>query len=115
MQQTKILTIKSNYSNPIEITQLKANDPRIDTRMLNKEVKPWNMSINGMITFDAGKTGMEMQSDYINAISQFSIDNPPTLQIDAFNLQKMQSKKNSKMDGSDIYSKFKSLSDKDIL
>ena len=58
---------------------VKSTDPRIDIRLLDKVIKPHNMSISGMITYDAGKTGMEKQSDYIKAISHFSIENPPTL------------------------------------
>jgi hypothetical protein len=120
MLQTKILTVRSNFSFPIEISSVKSSDPRIDARILNKEIKPWNMSISGMISFDAGKTGTESQSDFIKAISQFSIENPPTLQIDAFNLQKMSNKKNFKfgsqqLSGSDLFNKFQSLNDKEIL
>lgn len=94
MEQTKILTVRSNFSFPIELLSVKSSDPRIEARIINKDIKPWNMSISGMVTFDAGKTGMETKTDFIKAISQFSIENPPTLQIDAYNLQKMQNKKN---------------------
>jgi hypothetical protein len=79
MAQTKILTARSNFSFPVEIESVHSNDPRIEARLLNKEIKPWNMSISGMITFDAGKTGMEKHSDYIKAISHFSIDHPPNV------------------------------------
>jgi|TARA_B110000285_G_C14708860_1_gene416864 hypothetical protein len=69
MPQDKILTARSNFSNPVEILSLKSKDPRIETRILNKEIKPWNMSISGIITYDAGKTGMEKHSEYIKSIS----------------------------------------------
>jgi hypothetical protein len=69
MPQTKILTVKSNYSITIYLTSVRSLDPRIEARVLNTEIKPWNMSVSGMITFDAGKTGMEKHSDYIRAIS----------------------------------------------
>jgi hypothetical protein len=100
--------VKSNYSVPVELEKVRSTDPRIEARLLNKEVLPWNVSISGMITYDAGKTGMESHSDYIQAISQFSIDNPPTLQIDAFNLQKMQAKRSpgKYQSGAELYSKF---------
>lgn len=112
--------MRSNYSITIELLSVTSSDPRIDVRVLNREIKPWNMSITGMISYDAGKTGMEAQSDFIRAISQFSIENPPTLQIDAFNLQKAQGKKNFKFGthstgGGDIFNKFQALSDKEVL
>jgi hypothetical protein len=115
MLQTKILTVKSNFSYAFEIVSVKSADPRIDIRLLDKVIKPFNMSISGMITYDAGKTGMEKQSDYIKAISQFSIDNPPTLQIDALNFHKMQAKRGIKPENYNLKKKFESLSDKEIL
>jgi len=50
---------------PVEIYSVSSPDPRIDARVLSKEIKPWNMSISGMITYDAGKTGTERHSEFI--------------------------------------------------
>ena len=69
MPQDKILTARSNFSNSVEILSVRSSDPRIETRILNKEIKPWNMSISGIVTYDAGKTGMEKHSEYIKSIS----------------------------------------------
>lgn len=93
MPQTKILTARSNFSTPIKILSIKSKDPRIEAKIVNREIKPWNMSISGMVTFDAGKTGTEKQSEYIKFISQFSIENPPTIQIDLGALNKGKSDK----------------------
>jgi len=63
------LTAKSNLTVPVEIYSVTSHDSRIETRILNHDIKPWNLSISAMVTFDPGMTGTETNSEFIRQIS----------------------------------------------
>lgn len=64
-----MITVGSNFSIPIELISIKSPDNRIEARLLDKDIKPFNVSIKGILNFDPGKTGMERRTDFIKAIS----------------------------------------------
>ena len=59
---------------------IKSNDPRIDIRIVDTEIKPWSMSISGMAIFDPGNIANEIdKTEFLKSIGQYSIDNPPVI------------------------------------
>ena len=59
---------------------IKSNDPRIDVRIVDTEIKPWSMSITGMAIFDPSNSALQNeQTEFLKSISQYSIDNPPII------------------------------------
>jgi hypothetical protein len=80
MLDYKIISAQSNYTFPVKIKSVRSNDPRIDVRIVDNEIKPWSMSISGMVLFDPSNSvsGNE-QTEFLKSISQYSIDNPPII------------------------------------
>ena len=82
MLQPKALTAESNFSTPVQIFSIKSNDPRIGTRIQSSVIAPWNTSFAAVVTFDAGLTGMaKEQAEFLKTISEFSIENPTSMQF----------------------------------
>ena len=82
MADFKIVSMKSNYTVPVQIKEVRSNDPRIQVRIVDNVIKPWAMSIAGMVIFDASLTNHDMSgqfSPFLKQISQYSIENPPMI------------------------------------
>ena len=80
MLDYKIVTAQSNFTFPVQMKSIKSNDPRIDVRIVDTEIKPWSMSITGMASFDPSNSASHNeQTEFLKSISQYSIDNPPLI------------------------------------
>jgi hypothetical protein len=55
--QSKILATRSTFSVPTRVISVRSLDPRIEAKILDPTILPWNVSTSVMVTFDAGLAG----------------------------------------------------------
>ena len=74
--QSKLLATRSTLSIPATILSVSSPDPRVEAKIRNPTIAPWNVSTSIMVTFDARNAGPDKQQfEFVKKMSRFGFEN----------------------------------------